>query len=169
MVLTHQQLADSHASRNKYVSAALLQELRKGKYNRTNSSAPDVLHTIVQLGLQVEGTASHTGVTLLPPPTVEALLIDRRRHELVQSFKLAMLKLASQASMQRSSSNSDHRNNSTWQLEGGHTAIALPAVRLDTVEWQRQDSQQLAAAQERNVRSYVHAMGSPTAEAAVQH
>jgi hypothetical protein len=75
-----------------------LQELRKGKYNRTNSSAPDVLHTIVQLGLQVEGTASHTGVTLLPPPTVEALLIDRRRHELVQSFKLAMLKLASQAS-----------------------------------------------------------------------
>jgi hypothetical protein len=55
----------------------------------------------VQLGLQVEGTASHTGVTLLPPPTVEALLIDRRRHELVQSFKLAMLKLASQASTQQ--------------------------------------------------------------------
>ncbi|KAF6258416.1 subunit of axonemal inner dynein [Scenedesmus sp. NREL 46B-D3] len=61
---------------------SFLQELRKGKYNRTNSSAPDVLHTIVQLGLQVEGTASHAGVTLLPPPTVEALLIDRRRHEL---------------------------------------------------------------------------------------
>jgi hypothetical protein len=66
-----------------------------------------VLHTIVQLGLQVEGTASHTGVTLLPPPTVEALLIDRRQHELVQSFKLAMLKLASQASI-HSCSNSSH-------------------------------------------------------------
>lgn len=77
-----------------------MQELRKGKYNRANSSAPDVLHTIVQLGLQVEGTASHAGVTLLPPATVEALLVDKRRNELVQSFKLAMLKLVSQASLE---------------------------------------------------------------------
>ncbi|KAF8067274.1 hypothetical protein HT031_002321 [Scenedesmus sp. PABB004] len=73
-----------------------LQELRRGKYARANSAAPDVLHTIVQLGLQVEGCASHAGVVLLPPPTVEALLVDRRRPELAQSFRLAMLKLASQ-------------------------------------------------------------------------
>lgn len=72
------------------------QELRKGKYNRINSSHPDILGTIVQLGVQVEGTASHAGVVLLPPATVEQLLTDRRRNELVQSFRLAMLKLASQ-------------------------------------------------------------------------
>lgn len=73
-----------------------VQELRKGKYTRTNSNDPDVLGTIVQLGVQVEGTASHAGVVLLPPTTVEALLVDKRRTELVQSFRLAMLKLASQ-------------------------------------------------------------------------
>lgn len=73
-----------------------MQELRKGKYTRTNSSDPDVLATIVQLGVQVEGTASHAGAVLLPPATVEAILVDKRRSELVQSFRFAMLKLASQ-------------------------------------------------------------------------
>lgn len=36
------------------------------------------------------------GVTLLPASSVEALLLEKRRHELVQPFKLALLKLASQ-------------------------------------------------------------------------
>lgn len=78
------------------ITDMLLQELRKGKYHRTNSSDPDVLNTIVQLGLHIEGTASHAGAVLLPPATVEALLVDKRQTGLVHSFRLAMLKLASQ-------------------------------------------------------------------------
>lgn len=36
------------------------------------------------------------GVALLPATTVESLLVDKRRMELVQPFKLALLKLSSQ-------------------------------------------------------------------------
>lgn len=75
---------------------AFVQELRKGKYPKTTSSAADVLQAVVHLGLQVEGSASHAGVMLLPPATVEALLQDKRRLDLLQPFRLAMLKLASQ-------------------------------------------------------------------------
>lgn len=74
----------------------VLQELRKGKFIRVNSAHRDVLHTIAELQLPVESTASTSGVTLLPSPTVEQLLLDKRRLELVQPFKLALLKLASQ-------------------------------------------------------------------------
>jgi len=41
-------------------------------------------------------THAHTGITLLPASAVETLLLEKRRHELVQPFKLALLKLASQ-------------------------------------------------------------------------
>eukprot|EP00879_Flechtneria_rotunda_P028107 GHRR01030185.1.p1 GENE.GHRR01030185.1~~GHRR01030185.1.p1 ORF type:complete len:248 (+),score=79.03 GHRR01030185.1:294-1037(+) len=75
---------------------SFLQELRKGKYNKASSSSSDVLQAIVDLGLQVEGTAAHAGIVLLPAATVEQLLLDKRRGDLVHPFKLAMLKLASQ-------------------------------------------------------------------------
>jgi len=74
----------------------LPQELRKGRYSKANSSDEEVLQTIVELGLQVEGAAGHAGVVLLPTKTVEQLLVDKRRPELLQPFRLAMLKLASQ-------------------------------------------------------------------------
>lgn len=73
-----------------------MQELRKGKYSKVNSINRDVLHTVAELQLPVESTASSAGVVLLPATTVEALLLDKRRLELVQPFKLALLKLASQ-------------------------------------------------------------------------
>mmetsp|Transcript_9467 Transcript_9467/g.25523 ORF Transcript_9467/g.25523 Transcript_9467/m.25523 type:complete len:385 (+) Transcript_9467:172-1326(+) len=75
---------------------AFLQELRKGKTIRTNSVQRDVLHTVAELQLPVESTIGTAGVTLLPASSVESLLLDKRRHELVQPFKLALLKLASQ-------------------------------------------------------------------------
>jgi hypothetical protein len=75
---------------------AFVQELRKGKYPKTISGAPDVLQAVVQLSLEVEGSANTAGVMLLPPATVEALLQDKRRLDLLQSFKVAMLKLATQ-------------------------------------------------------------------------
>ena len=73
-----------------------MQELRKNKYIKYNSNNRDVLHTVAELQLPVESTASSVGVTLLPASTVETLLTDKRRLELVQPFKLALLKLASQ-------------------------------------------------------------------------
>jgi hypothetical protein len=77
--------------------SAFVQELRRGKYPKAVSTAPDVLQAIVQtLGLQVEGSASHSGVMLLAPSTVEALLQDKRRADVLQPFRMAMLKLASQ-------------------------------------------------------------------------
>lgn len=75
---------------------AFVQELRKGKYPKTISTEPDILQAVVQLSLEVEGSANHAGVMLLPPATVEALLQDKRRLDLLQSFKVALLKLASQ-------------------------------------------------------------------------
>ncbi len=72
------------------------QELRKGKFIRLQSTSRDVLRTVAELQLPVESSASTTGVTLLPSATVESLLVDKRKLELVQPFKLALLKLASQ-------------------------------------------------------------------------
>mmetsp|Transcript_7527 Transcript_7527/g.18655 ORF Transcript_7527/g.18655 Transcript_7527/m.18655 type:complete len:385 (-) Transcript_7527:298-1452(-) len=98
---------------------AFLQELRKSKTTRLNSSHRDVLHTIAELQLPVESTASTAGVTLLPAATVEALLVDKRRLELVQPFKLALLKLASQEAARL--------------MAAGEYELALP-VALDAVQ-----------------------------------
>ncbi|MEW5301928.1 MAG: hypothetical protein WDW36_004752 [Sanguina aurantia] len=98
---------------------AFLQELRKGKYSKVNSINRDVLHTVAELQLPVESTASSAGVVLLPATTVEALLLDKRRLELVQPFKLALLKLASQEAARL--------------MAAGEYELALP-VALDAVQ-----------------------------------
>jgi hypothetical protein len=54
------------------------------------------LQTVIQLHLPVESTANTAGVVLLPVATLERLLQDQRRFDLVQPFKLAQLKIASQ-------------------------------------------------------------------------
>ena len=76
---------------------AFLQELRAGKYLKSVTSDRDVLMAVAELGLPVESSISAGGITLLPPSTVETLLIDKRQLNLVQPFRLALLKLASQA------------------------------------------------------------------------
>jgi tetratricopeptide (TPR) repeat protein len=73
----------------------VLQELRSGKYIKQHSKQREVLATALELGLPVESAAGN-GITLLPATTVEELLANRRRHDLVQPFKLGLLKLASQ-------------------------------------------------------------------------
>jgi hypothetical protein len=78
------------------LSHPIEQEMRKAKYIRNASSDRDVLHTTAELHLPVESTAATAGITLLPASTVEQLLVDKRRLELVQPFKLALLKLSSQ-------------------------------------------------------------------------
>lgn len=71
------------------------QELRTGKYFKQHSKQREILATTLELGLPVE-TAATAGITLLPASTVEELLANKRRHDLVQPFKLGLLKLASQ-------------------------------------------------------------------------
>lgn len=55
-----------------------------------------MINTILQLDLPVENNITCNGVILLTAQSVEQLLHDKRRLELVQPFKLALLKLASQ-------------------------------------------------------------------------
>lgn len=90
-------LTSSLIIHHQHLCMPCLQELRRGKYTRTDSTEPGVLQTIASLGLEVESGPPGGAVVLLPPATLELLLVDRRRSELVVVFKLASLKLASQA------------------------------------------------------------------------
>ncbi|KAG2442496.1 hypothetical protein HXX76_002582 [Chlamydomonas incerta] len=98
---------------------AFLQELRKNKLPKLQSANRDVLHTVAELHLPVESSANSQGVCLLPAATVETLLVDKRRMELVQPFKLALLKLASQEAARL--------------MAAGEYELALP-VALDAVQ-----------------------------------
>jgi len=75
---------------------AFLQELRQGKYPKLILVDPGALRTVAALGLPVESSAGAAGVVALPPATVQQLMIDHRRLDLLQPFKLGRLKLASQ-------------------------------------------------------------------------
>jgi hypothetical protein len=93
------------------------QELRTGRYPKVLSHNPDVLNTAAVLALPPE--LGQTGLTLLTPETVESLLTDRRQAELVQPFRLALLKLASQEAARL--------------MAAGEYELALP-VALDAVK-----------------------------------
>lgn len=98
---------------------AFIQALRKTKYSKIVSDDPDVLHTVGQLNLPVESQLHGVGIALLPATSVCALLLDRRRLDLVQPFKLALLKLASQEAARL--------------MAAGDYELALP-VALDAVQ-----------------------------------
>ena len=91
-----------------------IQELRNGKYFKKHSTKPEVLATALELGLPLESAAGN-GITLLPPETVEELLTNNRRHDLVQPFKLGLLKLES--------------HETARLLASGQYELALPAAR----------------------------------------
>mmetsp|Transcript_425 Transcript_425/g.577 ORF Transcript_425/g.577 Transcript_425/m.577 type:complete len:381 (-) Transcript_425:18-1160(-) len=92
-------------------------ELRMGRYHKVNTQSGDVFHTANVLGLP--GEPGNTGITMLTADTVETLLTDRRQAELVQPFRLALLKLASQEAARL--------------MAAGEYELALP-VALDAVK-----------------------------------
>mmetsp|Transcript_39952 Transcript_39952/g.67000 ORF Transcript_39952/g.67000 Transcript_39952/m.67000 type:complete len:383 (-) Transcript_39952:1425-2573(-) len=92
-------------------------DLRAGRYHKVQSFNPDVIHTAHVLGLPPE--IGNNGLTLLTTDVVETLLTDRRRSELVQPFRLALLKLASQEAARL--------------MAAGEYELALP-VALDAVK-----------------------------------
>lgn len=98
--------------------SAFLGELRNGRYLKTVSNNKSVLNTIQELGLPTE-TVAQAGITLVPAQTVEQLMQDRRKLELVQPFRLALLKLASQEAARL--------------MAAGEYEVALP-VALDAVQ-----------------------------------
>jgi hypothetical protein len=63
---------------------------------KVNSADREILATALELGIPVESGQRNAGITLLPAATIEELLIAKRRHDLLQPFKLAILKLLSQ-------------------------------------------------------------------------
>jgi len=94
-------------------------ELRAGRYAKQHSTSRDIMFTVQNLGAPPENAGAAAGVTLLPAETVESLLTDRRRAELVQPFRLALLKLASQEAARL--------------MAAGEYELALP-VSLDAVK-----------------------------------
>lgn len=73
-----------------------MQELRQGKYQKLILADPPALRTVAALGLPVESSAGASSAAALPPVSVQQLMVDHRRLDLLQPFKLALLKLASQ-------------------------------------------------------------------------
>ncbi|GHP09441.1 hypothetical protein PPROV_000817600 [Pycnococcus provasolii] len=102
--------------------AAFAKDLRAGHYVKMVSDAPAIVATVEALDIPHEsgfsGRADAQGIVLLPPETVEQLLSDRRKTHLVQPFRLALLKLASQEAARF--------------MANGHYEAALP-IALDAV------------------------------------
>ncbi|CAG9460908.1 unnamed protein product [Pedinophyceae sp. YPF-701] len=76
---------------------SFLQELRAGRYPKVHETSRAVLATVAELGLPTESTGgTASGIMMLPAEAVTELLADKRRADLVEPFKVALLKLGSQ-------------------------------------------------------------------------
>ncbi|CAD7698446.1 unnamed protein product, partial [Ostreobium quekettii] len=74
-------------------------EIRRGKYPKVKTTDVDVLHTVSQLCIPADSSITDgpaPSITVITTDVVERLLQDKRRLELVQPFKLALLKVDSQ-------------------------------------------------------------------------
>ncbi|KAJ7550337.1 hypothetical protein O6H91_07G095700 [Diphasiastrum complanatum] len=70
-------------------------ELKAGRYSRIQSVDKGVLQILESLRIPPESETT-VGATLLPPETLEAILLDRRKEELVPAVKAALLRIVSQ-------------------------------------------------------------------------
>ncbi|KAL3685285.1 hypothetical protein R1sor_003307 [Riccia sorocarpa] len=73
---------------------AFIKDIRSGRYKRFHVTDEDVMLRLAQLQIPPE-SITVPGATLLPSDTVELLLRDRRKMELVEVVRLALLKLVS--------------------------------------------------------------------------
>ena len=71
-------------------------DLRAGRYLKYHSTNEDLIKTVQDLELPAESFGGSKGITLVPSETLQALLVDKRRAELVRLFQLSLLKLSSQ-------------------------------------------------------------------------
>ncbi|KAL2653423.1 hypothetical protein R1flu_021551 [Riccia fluitans] len=73
---------------------AFIKDIRSGRYKRFHVTDEDVMLRLAQLQIPPE-SITVPGATLLPSDTVELLLRDRRKMELVEVVRLALLKVVS--------------------------------------------------------------------------
>jgi hypothetical protein len=107
---------------------------------------PDT-QTVIQLHLPVESTANTSGVVLLPVATLERLLQDQRRFDLVQPFKLAQLKIASQVRGKWLGLGGWGRVVGAWWLGHGVSRRGLHCMRCGPMRRPQAEAQQWSLGQ----------------------
>ena len=73
-----------------------VQEMKEFRPKKVFSRRREILQTVTSLGFPIESSNTAPGVTLVTSETVEAILTDRRKWDLVHPFKKAVLKNYSQ-------------------------------------------------------------------------
>ena len=73
-----------------------VQEMKEFRPKKVFSRRREILQTVTSLGFPIESSNTAPGVTLVTSETVEAILTDRRKWDLVHPFKMAVLKNYSQ-------------------------------------------------------------------------
>ena len=56
-----------------------LQDVKRGRYPKLQSTDPNIMAVTTKLGLQVESRTAGTGVSLLTAETVRSLMLDKRK------------------------------------------------------------------------------------------
>ena len=57
----------------------MLQDVKRGRYHKLQSSDPSLLLVATKLGIQTESGARTAGVSVLPAETVRSLMVDKRK------------------------------------------------------------------------------------------
>lgn len=57
----------------------MLQDVKRGRYPKLQSSDPSLLDVATKLGIQTESGARAAGVSVLPAETVRSLMLDKRK------------------------------------------------------------------------------------------
>ena len=71
-------------------------EMKEFRPKKVFSRRREILQTVTRLGYPIEASTTAPGVTLVTAETVEVILTDRRKWDLVHPFKMAVLKNYSQ-------------------------------------------------------------------------
>ncbi|KAI5080811.1 hypothetical protein GOP47_0003994 [Adiantum capillus-veneris] len=77
--------------------SAFAKELRQGRYNKQHIEDKNILETLARLNVFPDSSTS-IGATLLSPRTLEELLNDTRKFDLVPILKVALMRMVTQQS-----------------------------------------------------------------------
>ena len=74
-----------------------LQDVKRGRYPKLQSTDPNIMAVISKLGLQIESRTAGTGISLLTAETVRSLMLDKRKvNSHVHSAPITSLHAATQ-------------------------------------------------------------------------
>ena len=69
----------------------MLQDVKRGRYHKLQSTDPSLLVVATNLGIQTESGARTAGVSVLPAETVRSLMIDKRKVQAMHAVLTAYL------------------------------------------------------------------------------